>query len=79
MRRYSVRLSRIIALLFNTLTTKHNFIAEKLETSFIVPFFSPPHEITYIAGYLLVLLSGSEFHNLAVQYAKECMSIFGAG
>ena len=36
-RRYSARLSRIhvIVLLFNTLITKHRFIAEKLEAIFI--------------------------------------------
>ena len=43
-----------IVLLFNTLITKHSFLAEKkLETIFILPFFSPTHEISYIAGYLL--------------------------
>ena len=42
-----------MVLLFNTLLTKHSFIAEKLATIFILPFFSPTHEITYIAGYLL--------------------------
>ena len=52
-RRYSARLSKIILLLFNTLITKHSFIAEKLETIFILPFFSPTHEMTYITGYLL--------------------------
>ena len=35
------------------IATWHHFIAEKLETIFILPFFSPTHEITYIAGYLL--------------------------
>ena len=46
-------LCRIVVLLFNTLITKHCFIAEKLETIFIWPFLSPSHEITQIAGYLL--------------------------
>ena len=54
-RGYSGRLSRIIFLLFNTLITKHSFIAEKLERIFILPFFSPIHEITDIAGYLLCM------------------------
>ena len=52
-RGYSARLSKIIVLLFNTLITKHTFIAEKLEAIFVLPFFSPTREITYIAGYLL--------------------------
>ena len=29
----------------NTMITKHIFIVEKLETIFILPFFSPTHEI----------------------------------
>ena len=44
------RSSRIFVLLS---ITKHSFIAEKLETIFILLFFSPTHEITYIARYLL--------------------------
>ena len=43
----------IIDLFFNTLITKHSFIAEKLETIFILQFFSPTHKITCITGYLL--------------------------
>ena len=52
-RGYCARLSRIIVLLFNTWITKRIFIAEELETIFILPFFSPTHKIPYIAGYLL--------------------------
>ena len=33
--------------------TKNSFIVEELDTIIILPFFSPTHEITYIAGYLL--------------------------
>ena len=44
-----------MVLLFNALITKHSFIAEKLETIFILPFFSPTDEITFIAGYLLTM------------------------
>ena len=32
---------------------KARSIAEKLEAIFILTFFSPTHEITYTAGYLL--------------------------
>ena len=52
-RGYSVRLSGMIVLIFNTLITKHSFIAGKLETIFILPFFSTTHKILYIAGHLL--------------------------
>ena len=59
-----VRMSRIIiVLLFNTLITKHNFIAEKLETIFIFPFFSSTHEITFIAGYLLTTVDEYSVHH----------------
>ena len=47
------RRGRRLVLLFNTLIIKHGFITEKLETIFILPFFSPTQEFTYIAGYLL--------------------------
>ena len=50
-RGYSARLSRITVLLFNKLITKYSF--EELEMIFILPFFSPTHKITYVAGYLL--------------------------
>ena len=59
LKRYSARLSRtrllsrIIISLFNTFITKHSFITEKLETIFILSFFSPTREITYSAEYLL--------------------------
>ena len=53
----AARLSRIIVLLFNTVLIKQSFssIANKLETIFIFPFFSPTHEITYTAGYPLTI------------------------
>ena len=54
-RGYSARLNKIIVLLFNASITKHSFIAEKLETTSILPFSPPTHEITYIAGYLVTM------------------------
>ena len=55
-RGHSARLSRIIiiVLLFNTLITKHSFLAE-LEMIFILPFFSPTHKIMYFTGYMYLL------------------------
>ena len=52
-RKYFARLSRtIIVLLFNALITKHSkcFISEKLETIFILPFFSQIHKMTIDYG-----------------------------
>ena len=39
------------------------FTAKKLETIFILPFFSPTHEIAYIAGYLLTTEGKNSVHH----------------
>ena len=52
-RGYSARLNRIIGLLINTLATTYRFIAESWRRSLFCKIFSPTHEITDIAGYLL--------------------------
>ena len=73
-RGYSARLSRItIVLLFNTLITKHSFIPEKLEMSFIFSFFCPTHDINmHIAGYLLTTDNKYSVHHDNIWAVLKC-------
>ena len=72
-RGYSVRSSRIIVLLFNTLITKHSFTEEKQETISILSFFSPTHKITYIAGYLLTADDENSVHHNHILAPLQCV------
>ena len=59
----------IVLFILNSLITKDSFIAEKLETIFILPLFSPTHEITYTVGNLQLLTTDDEYsmhHDLGI-------------
>ena len=72
-RGYSTRLSRIIDFLFNTLMTTHSFIAEKLETIFVLPFFSLGHKITYISGNLVTMDDKYSVHHDNILAVLRCV------
>ena len=51
----------------------HSFIAEELGTFFILSFFSPKHEITYIAGYLLTTNDEYSVHYDHIWAVLQCV------
>ena len=78
-KRRALNLSVIFACLFfsKSLLIKINvndsFIDENLETIFILPFFSFPHEITCIAGHLLTTDDESLVHHDHIWTMLHCL------